>query len=420
MSESTAYKVTTSLLYPLDNCDEEKQTSSKATRSRPVANQHEREQASLEAIKPGIPIALETSRLKTPLEPDTRPKSPSPNAGPQSKSNFTDRSPTQRPLSLALSLSEGLGGFSHLLDHGSMPQGSFQKESNAVSGDGAEQSAININLALPKRRSFLPQRIVAPDTRPKPEIPLKSETLPKPEPFPKSETPSIHTSTTTLATTTWPVTLRRLEISARPKTFQIPEAISKPPKSLLETVYPTNEALVCELELGDLDYCVEKLRIETNKRGGGRQAREELEAATNQLKFLEQQVLEIELSPETKRLDLVGGVGTVFKLVAADARNSAEVNADREEKEKAASIADFLPRLSKIPEGRRQKFRELGKQLAGSGKKASMGTGWQELTTPKVSLRVSQLSKHTIAPSKIKREVDKTLVNKILESMFDK
>ncbi|QDS72041.1 hypothetical protein FKW77_002393 [Venturia effusa] len=161
-----------------------------------------------------------------------------------------------------------------------------------------------------------------------------------------------------------PKTPSTFKAITEPKSQQA-KAPSKPTKSLLERAYPTDEALVYELELGDLDACIDKLRAEVDKGGGSsQQANEELEVAKEKLEFLGKQILALERSTETKRVDLFGMETSMKDADDLDSKqkdSEGEVAAGKE-KGKSSRLAKIMDRLRQ--EEWRAKVEHWGKQLA--------------------------------------------------------
>ncbi|KAE9961866.1 hypothetical protein BLS_001225 [Venturia inaequalis] len=361
MSAPNSIKDAASLLQTFENRDEEAQASVNASGARTLKTQHEEHQGSLVAAAPETSAIAETfSKPQTPSGAETQPEAPVSNIGPQHLVNFPDRPSSQRPYSLAV----GLEDFSHVLKYNTIPDGGFEEKLTKSSGDGALHSTSVVDFASREREVTPRQKKIEPETPLITAGSLRPETSSKLETLPTSATISIPAATIRIGTTTRPAIIIRPETPPRLQLFSSfksslkPDTLSVTHKSLLETAYPTNEALVYDLELGDLDACIDKVRTETEKRGGGRQADKELEVAIEQLKFLERQILALELIGKTKHLRLSDHVHTVEEF------NTTGLTAARGEREKPGILSGLLRWFSAMNMGRRQKVGAWGKTFA--------------------------------------------------------
>lgn len=307
-----------------------------------------RHQASLEAMTPDTPPIPDTFPRP---EPSATPENPSHSENsPQPENPLGPSPPNRHPPRISshhandypegsacqhrISLADGLEDFSHLLIYDAIPDGGFQERSNGVS--------------LARR-----QREIKPETPSMPETPSRPETPPILETPPTQPEPRTPPST-----------------GAPPKT----------PASLLEIVYPSNEALLYEVQLGDLDACIDKLRVEMEKRGGGRALSKEFEAAKEKLKFLERQVLVLELlkvtQDSTPKLENLVSAKTLEKIATVSTNDFGTVEAARSEIKGAARLA----KPTREDSSRRQSIRSLGEKLAASIKERS---GLQATNLPK-------------------------------------
>ncbi|TID12895.1 hypothetical protein E2P81_ATG09862 [Venturia nashicola] len=367
MSTPTKVKNAASILPLLETQETEDEVSVQTIRALPSVVQHGRYQSSLgTATAETSPTTKTSSKPQIPPSPDTSPNhdhhpgSPSSNPDPQHLVDAPDISSNQRPYSKAVSLADGLiEDFRHVLDYDAIPERGFQEELIRAFGDGTLQLKSPFDFETQELELAQSEREMGLESSPTPEI---LSTL---ENSPSMPATTISTETTPKpVTTTQPTRSSMLDILPSFKTSLAADTLSLTPKSLLETVYMTNEALVDELVLGDLDACIDKLRVVTEKRGGGREAKKELEVAIEKLKFLERQVLAIKILGATEKLKPVGGVQTVEKSNTIDANTTKESVAVCEQREKSGTMAELLRCLGKMNVSRRQKVRAWGKKLA--------------------------------------------------------